>query len=323
MTEDEALEYISFQKEHDRYATKRAGKLQIIEVPSVPTGIPKAYFSDRQFVEKAVKINGLSLTLAADKFRQDRELILSAAENSGDSLYFYLNLPSALKNDFEFMQKLLSLNGGFLKQMKFELFNPFTAEEKQLILTAVEQNYEAADHIKNSGNFALNNDKEFVLALVKTDGRVLKFVGNDFKVDEEIVIAAAKNTYRAFEYASHRLRTDENFVLKLLKINPSCLAYAPRKLREDRALVENLMEIHPYVYRYAKGEMKKDIGLALRAVRLDPTLYEFIEHDVWDSKEFFKGMKKLLKDKTLEKEKYEYLKSFLKYNSRYKGLFNE
>ncbi len=324
MTKEEALEYIAFQAEHDCFATKRAGKIYIKRVVSVPSNIPKEYFCDREFVEKAVKINGMTLALAPEELQRDKELILAAAKQCGSpSFYFYLKLPSELKADFEFMQKLLTLNGSFLKQIDFDWATPFSDGEKQLILTAIKQNYEVAEHIRIAGNFAFNNDKDFVLAAIQTDGRTLKFVGDNFRDDEDVVLAAASNTYRAFEYASYRLRTDENFILKLLDINPSCLAYAPRAMRENRALIERLFAIHPYVYRYAKGKIKLDIDFAVRAIRSDSTLCEFIERKVWDSKIFTEGLKALISDRSWDRKNYEYLKSRLRHDDRYEGLFNE
>lgn len=65
----------------------------------------------------------------------------------------------------------------------------------------------------------LSENKEFVLAAVKNNGRALYWASYDLRADKEIVLAAVKNDGSAIEFASYSLQKDKDVLLTSVKNN--------------------------------------------------------------------------------------------------------
>lgn len=274
--------------------------------------------TDREFLKKVVAIDGGALERAPENLKYDRELLLIAAANDKD-LWFKIKLPEELRTDVEFMLQLVSVNGKLLNEWRFTGFEPFTEDEKKLILAAAKNDYTACNNSYIKWKFQYNTElKDFALELVAINGRILQYLGNGMRNDEDIVLKAIEYTYRPFEFASIRLKNNEKFLLRAMEINACCLAYAPKSMREDRALVERLMQKTPFVYRYAKGEMENDANLALQAVKGAPQVYDYLDYEMTHrNEEFVKGLDKLVNSEEISAEAKDFLTTRLKINSFY------
>ena len=60
----------------------------------------------------------------------------------------------------------------------------------------------------------MQGDKDFMLEVVKNDGRALQFASEELKADREVVKAAMKQDLRALQFASEALKVDKNFILE-------------------------------------------------------------------------------------------------------------
>lgn len=266
--------------------------------------IPEEFAAEKEFMLKAVEINGESILQASDELKRDGDLILAAAKEISP---IFLEIPKELLGDRNFVLRLLCRNGlffGIAVKCKKEY-----AFDKDMILTAVKQNFEAARYVKPRF-FDEDNpmcDKNFVMELVGENGRALSFVYPPFRDDEEVVLAAAKN-YRSFEFASVRLKNDEKFLMRVLDINPSCIAYAPIEYRKNKTLIAELMKKHAYVYRYAREDAKNDLNMALEAVKSDGRVFEYVPKKLRESAEFTERLKECIESHTVKKEDEEYLK---------------
>lgn len=279
----------------------------------------REYLKDRDFLLEAVKINGDMLTVAPKSLQGDREILLAATANSARTLSWKIKLTEELLSDYDFMLKLVGIDGLFLRQWCFGRgYSPFTDDDKKLILTAVANNCEAFDDINLKGCLDYHNDKEFALQLVDVNSKVLRFFGKALRGDRDVILRAVGYNYQAFQFATNNLRTNVNFLMRAIEVNACCLAFAPADMREDRELVTRLMQKTPFVYRYAKGEMQKDVNLALQAVKGAPQLYDFLHPEMTHNVDFVIGLAKFADDENTPKDVSDFIKSRLKYNDRYR-----
>lgn len=286
-----------------------------------PESVDKEFLTDKDFLLEAVKLNGEILTAAPKSLQCDREILLTAAANSDYTLTWEIKLSKELLSDYEFMLRLVAIDGMFLRQWCFGRgYSPFTDEEKRLILTAVAQNYEAFDDVNLCGCLDYCQDKEFALQLVNVNSKILRFFGKAFRSDKDIILKAVRYNYQAFQFATGNLRNSEAFLLQAMEVNAYVLAFAPKSMREDRELVTRLMQKTPFVYRYAKGEMRQDVGLALQAVKGAPQLYNFLESELTHNTDFVAGLAEYADDESTPKDVSDFLKSRLKYNDCYREL---
>ena len=280
----------------------------------------KEILKDKDFMLEAVKINGNILEIADESIRYDKELLLMAVKNT-DSLHWCLELPEYLLSDEKFITELLSNDGNFLRQVKFNYATPFTENEKNFIKAAVSNNYQSCKYLHLELIFNVHSECiDFAYELLAINAMTLRYFGQKLRDDEKIVLKAIEYTYRSYEFASNRLRNDEEFVLQVLEINPSCLAYAPRRMRENRELVMQLMKKDPFVYRYAKGEMDDDSKLALEAVKGAPHLYDFLSMKMRANQDFLIGLEEYIEDENTDLVIKERLRNCLETNKFYKNL---
>lgn len=278
------------------------------------------FLADRDFLLEAVKVNGNLLNKVEEPLKYDRELLLTAAQNSPDSFALRYKLPQEILSDYGFMLKLVEIKGKFLWQyFASRNYSQFTEKEKKLILAAVANDYEAFDDINISGNFNCCRDKEFALELVGVNGNVFKYFCKELRGDKNIVLKAVENNYRLFEFATNNLRGDEKFIRRAIEVNACCLAFAPAYMREDRELVTRLMQKTPFVYRYAKGEMRNDASLALQAVKCAPELYHYLEYEMTnENMDFILGLAKFASAEDTPTELKQFFKSRLRSVWRYR-----
>lgn len=290
------------KNEPEKSAEETLAEIEKFKEYFVPD-IPEKLRDDREFMLRAVKINGEALHDASERLKRDKELILLAAK---DCEWFMFDIPEEHLKDRKFVLALLSENGMFLWTVKSKQKGPLDGE---LIKTAVRQNFEAARFVKPLYFDEKNPmcDKKFVLELVKISGRTLQYAYEPFRDDEEVVLEAV-TSYRAFEFASNRLKHNEDFLVRVLDKNPSCLAYAPARYREDKTLVAALMKKHPYVYRYAKEDIRLDFALAVEALSGDVRIYSYVPKKLRESKRFLDEIERLIEEGVFSDEDAKYLR---------------
>ena len=130
------------------------------------------FWSNREFVLKAVNSDGDLLEYADAKFKADREVVLAAVSSS--SLYSLYLADPKFNTDREVVLETVKHNPGQLKY--------------------------ASDELKA--------DREIVLAAVISEGLALQYASKELKADREIVLAAVKSHRFALAYASKELKAE-------------------------------------------------------------------------------------------------------------------
>jgi hypothetical protein len=165
----------------------------------------------KEFMAKAVRVYGSVMQFAGEGLRNDEELFLEAIKDGSLNLtYFpdhlkkpklmlsalkinllkFIYVPSSLLSDRDFMLSAVSLNGLFLSDA-FPFHSDFL-----MVLSAVRQNPNALQY----ASAELRNNKQLVMEAVGREGEVVRFAGEELKLDREVVRRTVEGGYRGFRF---------------------------------------------------------------------------------------------------------------------------
>eukprot|EP00927_Polykrikos_kofoidii_P061068 TRINITY_DN55961_c0_g1_i1.p1 TRINITY_DN55961_c0_g1~~TRINITY_DN55961_c0_g1_i1.p1 ORF type:complete len:519 (-),score=120.19 TRINITY_DN55961_c0_g1_i1:335-1891(-) len=122
--------------------------------------------------------------------------------------------------------------------------------------------------------------KNFIIGVVKSEGRAFEHVGEEFQADPEVLLAALSSYGRALQYASQELRSCPETVLAAVKTNGSALQFASQALRGDRELVIAAIEEDGSAIQFASNELRADKQLVLIAVAKHSYALQYASSDL-------------------------------------------
>lgn len=185
---------------------------------------------NREFVKYAVSSVGMLLSGISDvksaspleyvheRFRDDKEIVLVAAEEDSDALRY---ASSRLKNDRDFVIKMIKLNPISLKYADPKFYNDKEVVKLASISTGWE-NYEfyhaEIDHylLENPNKQA----SDFFFADRKYMPNMFQYASDELKADREFVFDLVKNSANAgsiYKYISEELKNDKEIALACCK----------------------------------------------------------------------------------------------------------
>lgn len=125
------------------------------------------------------------------------------------NLNLIVRVEESLLYDRNLILKLVKINGNVLMRV------PRMQNDREIVLAAVKSRGTAL----NFASANLLNDYEIVLAAVKSDGLILRHLCDDLRANRDIVMSAVRNNAQAFIYACKSLRCDREIVLLTMKNN--------------------------------------------------------------------------------------------------------
>jgi hypothetical protein len=131
---------------------------------------------NKEFVKKAITLNGQNLTHCLGHTKNDKEMVLLALDNT-DKPFMPHHLSFELKSDKDIAIKSCSLHGSYLDEVYKELQN-----DKDVVLVAVRQDGNALRYVSNS----LQNDKDVVLAALKPKENERHFINLSRLIGDEL-----------------------------------------------------------------------------------------------------------------------------------------
>ena len=153
----------------------------------------KKFKNDKEIVLEAVRQNYAALQYMDIRFSFDEDIILEAAKKSAD--YAISFCAEELKNNKEFLMKIIDINPGVIEYLYKILVPKKYAEFRELAL------------------FAVNKD-----------WKVLKDIPNE-AIDYDIILAAIKQNITALDTIPIKYIDDFKFILKAMKINKGIFKY--------------------------------------------------------------------------------------------------
>jgi len=184
---------------------------------------------ERDVVLPAVRQVGALLAVASEDLRGDREIVLTAVRQDGTA---FQHATKALRHDRDFVLAVVRLSGTAL---------PFAGEEhkadREIALAAVQ----AEDAGRGGGEAALRclaepllDDREVLLAAVRSNGYALRGVSEALRGDREIALAAVGRDGGAFEYVAEPLRADRDVATAAVARDRRALRFVSSEpLREE------------------------------------------------------------------------------------------
>ena len=197
-------------------------------------------WNNKDYVVKAVKIEGWRLKYASEELRADKEVVLEAVRNNGVALQF---ADEKIRGDRDVVLEAVKSIG---------LALPYASEElrgdKEVVFEAVKNYGPSLQHASEN----LREDREFVLEAVKNNGSVLQYANESFRGDREVVLEAVKQDGYALEYASEELRDDKEIVLNAVKQyhdrrDGDAVYFASERLRKDKDILREAVKNSPDV----------------------------------------------------------------------------
>ena len=154
---------------------------------------------DKEFFLEAVKTMPQALEFASEKLKKDSD-ILKRVEEYDEDRYDLEEVPS----NFHINQKYLKIS-----ELKKDI------KEVPYGLAWLDEEF--------------RNNKEVVLAAVKSNGYTLKYASEELKNDKDVVMTAIKEEKYAYKYADEELLKDPDIMVEMIKTG----TYDFKKLSEE------------------------------------------------------------------------------------------
>lgn len=104
------------------------------------------------------------------------------------------------------------------------------------------------------------NDKEVVLASVKSDGNSLRFASELMKSDYDIVLAAVKSKGESLRYASEQLKSNLEIIKHACINNINTISYLNDSYKCDKEFLKNTIQ----TIKYSECKFFKDLPINIR-----------------------------------------------------------
>jgi len=121
------------------------------------------------------------------------------------------------------------------------------------------------------------NDKEIVMAAVKSHGHALYYASDDLKADKEVVMAALRNAGSAIQFASDALQYDHEVIKESFKNNMYALFYD--HVRNNKELVLAAVSQMGSAIHYIPRHYLHDRDIICAAVKENGNVLHFFEED--------------------------------------------
>ncbi|KAG2382573.1 hypothetical protein C9374_005153 [Naegleria lovaniensis] len=222
--------------------------------------------------------SGLSLHYFSPHIRSNLHVMSHAIANDPFSVQF-IPENSELRNNFEFMMRVVSLSGQLLCYASKEL-----QDHAELV-------FQACKSCSNALEFAslrLRNDFNLVLKVVQlecnTFNSVLAFASKELQNNKEIVLNAIQRNPRAYLEASEKLQADEQVAMETVSQNGIFLYFMPESIRNNLEVVLRAVENDPWSYAFVTSDSIRNHEQVIKIVGLE--LIEKI--DRYDQDEVFR-----------------------------------
>ena len=111
------------------------------------------------------------------------------------------------------------------------------------------------------------NNREYVLSMVKQDGKLLDLASERLQDDEEIVMEAVKQNPISLEFASSRLKDNAKIVMESVSRVGWTACYASEKLRANKEIMLSGLKIDGQILYYVSKELRDDKEAVLAAAK--------------------------------------------------------
>ena len=275
--------------------------------PNILSYASPEILNNREMVMFGLKADHYLINYLPDKHKDDPEIILLAAKNNEA-----LKLASdRLKNDYQFVKKMISLNGEHIihaGNLKFnrdlvklalnDLTNVHLIPE---ILTYYNKDKEIAKLYIKSNPYRIEDiddellqNKSFIVDLIE-DGHIhlshLFYAGkkeilSEYMHDKELVKKMLHNNPKDFEKLPDHFKSDPIILTHLIakKGYGSYIKFGDEKFKNDKKNFLLALSNNSYALEYGNAEQKNNTEIVLAAVRNDGTALKYASEELKNNK---------------------------------------
>ena len=190
-----------------------------------------------------------------------------------DSEKAYSLLPEELKNDINFIKKLLKNNGGALEFLSNE-----HKSNKELVLIAVK------DFLGRAICFAseeLQSNREFIITCLKSNNSVFRFLSPSFRSDKEIVLLGMEGMKDALYYASSDCKSNKEIVTVAIKnTGGEALQYAAKELQDDPEFIISVVTVNAKAFEFVSNNFKGNRAFLIEVFGKNGLALEYIDENL-------------------------------------------
>lgn len=148
----------------------------------------------------------------------------------------------------------------------------------------------------------LQNDREFVLSIIKYNGEILKDVSENLKNDKEIVLLAVQENGCALKYASKELQSNKGIVMIAVRSHGFALNYASKELQNDKIIVQIAAINNIVSLKYASEELKNNKDFILSLTEKNPKAVRYMGQSLENDQEIMRKSNKIKNEKMKNKQ---------------------
>jgi len=229
---------------------------------------------DKDVVMQALQQCPDAMEFAHASLRDDKELVLVAVARDGRALRM---ASAALRSDVDVVRQACHQYSAALRWASRELL-----QNKEFIIDIV--SWVGLDGCRDAFT-QWTDDKDVVLAAVRSNGKDLWLASARLQDDKEVVLAAVLDQPLSLAFASRRLRDDIEVVLLAVQHDGYELRNASSRLRAETRVVRVAVLNYGLAIYFASYELRNDENIALEAVRQHPMALRFVSSSMQSNEE--------------------------------------
>ena len=174
---------------------------------------------------------------------------------------FLEDMPIELRSDYDFFINAVQLHGGSLQYASEKI-----KSDKRVVLESIKSNDVKSGLANESfiqyASESLLNDRSFILEAIAINGKIYKYLKNEFKNDFEIINNSIENNPTVYEYLDDIYKSNFDIAKKAISLNPYKLSYAPDEIKNNIEIIICAIEKYPDSIKYASESLKSDFEIA-------------------------------------------------------------
>ena len=278
---------------------------------------------NKDYVLRAVTLNGADLKYASTNLRNDKEIVMIALKN------YHNIIRKSIEKDFENRAYTLLM----VEMYGFKIldyYNNFDFDDDEVLITLQDNDHSLLFYISEE----LKVDKDVALFAMKIDPETYKDLPIIFENDEDIllhaieykfflynapnvvrdnrkiVLDAVKRHGEAIYYISDRLYDDEEIILESLKHNGRSLRKASDRLKDNVNIVLEAIKSTALSIEYASERIRDDYDIGLLAVQKQGNSISYLSTRLKNDRKIVTlAMRSII---NIEQDKYKYIKKMKK-----------
>ena len=182
------------------------------------------------------------------------------------NINYFISLPDSLKDNVEFIQRVLALDVYYFKYISDRLKNNLDIVHSVVL--------QSGSLLEEAGTLPRSNVSivSMACAIYPT---AIKFASDEIKDDPDIIKRVMVEEPTLFEYASSRLKNDKAFVLSAILQNGYNFTYVSETLKNDKEVALAALGNYPQGFMLVNFELQNDIDVVTLAVKNDGNMLAF------------------------------------------------